>query len=259
MELLDVIDLKELQRVQDTFALATGMAAVTVNMKGAFITKPSNFTDFCMKFTRKSELGAKRCAKCDAEGTGSYFCHAGLMDFAEPIVINGVQYGNVLGGQVLPMEPDIEKFKGIAKELGISEKPYLDALSKVSVRSEEAIRAASMLLRELVNMLVNFRYEMKKNESKISVLENEMENMITRTRDITARTKGLEKISKEQTILSLNASIEAGRAGDAGKGFSIVANQMGELAESSAKIYKAIIEDTNLIHTSVERLEKAFQ
>lgn len=259
MELLDVVNLEELQKIQDMFALATGMAAITVNMKGEFITKPSNFTDFCMKYTRKSDLGAKRCAKCDAEGKGSYFCHAGLMDFAEPIIINGVQYGNVLGGQVLPNEPDIEKFREIARELDIPEDDYIHALGKVTVRSEKSIRAACELLKELVNRLVNFRYEMKKNESKIAVLDDEMENMITRTKDITTKTKGLEKISKEQTILSLNASIEAGRAGDAGKGFSIVANQMGELAESSAKIYKAIIEDANLIHTSVERLENAFK
>lgn len=254
-----MIDLEELQEMQDTFALATGMAAVTVDREGKFITRPSNFTDFCMKYTRKSELGAKRCEQCDAQGKGAYVCHAGLIDFAEPIIINGVQYGNVLGGQVLPKEPDIEKFKEIARELGIFEEDYIEALKKVSVRSEEAIRAASKLLKELVNTLINFRYEVRKNETKLAVLDEEIDRMISKTKDIVTKTKGLERISKEQTILSLNATIEAGRAGDAGKGFSIVANQMGELAESSAKIYAAIVEDANVIHTSVEQLENAFK
>lgn len=54
MELLDIIDLKELQQMQDMFSSATGLAAVTVDLNGAFITKPSNFTDFCMKYTRNS-------------------------------------------------------------------------------------------------------------------------------------------------------------------------------------------------------------
>lgn len=259
MEILDIVSLEELQEMQDTFALATGMAAITVDMKGAFITRPSNFSDFCMKYTRKSELGAKRCERCDAEGKGSYFCHAGLMDFAEPIIINGVQYGNVLGGQVLPEEPDEEKFREIARELGIPEEDYIQALRKVSVRSEETIRAASKLLKELVNIFVNFKYVMKKNETKLIVLDEELENMIARTKDIATRAKSLGRISKEQTILSLNASIEAGRAGDAGKGFSIVANQMGELAESSATIYQAIIEDASKIHTAVEHLEETLK
>ena len=44
MELLDFIDLAELQKMQDMFSLATGMAAITVDLNGKFITKPSNFT-----------------------------------------------------------------------------------------------------------------------------------------------------------------------------------------------------------------------
>ena len=108
-------------------------------------------------------------------------------------------------------------------------------------------------------MFINFQYERKKNGTKLAVLEDEMETMISKTKYITIKTRGLEKISKEQTILSLNASIEAGRAGDAGKGFSIVANQMGELAESSAKIYEAIVEYAHMIHSSVEHLENAFK
>ena len=82
--------------------------------------------------------------------------------------------------------------------------------------------------------------------------------MISRTADITSKTRELKKISKEQKILSVNASIEAGRAGDAGKGFRIVANQMGELTESSSKIYETIIEDAAIIHTFVEHLEDVF-
>ena len=49
MDIIDFIDLEELQKMQDTFSLATGMAAITVDLKGDFITKPSNFTDFCME------------------------------------------------------------------------------------------------------------------------------------------------------------------------------------------------------------------
>lgn len=55
------------------------------------------------------------------------------------------------------------------------------------------------------------------------------------------------------------ASIEAARAGDAGRGFTIVAKQMGELAKSSSKIYSAIVENANMIHESAEKLDKTFE
>lgn len=259
MTLLDFIDLNELQKMQDTFALATGMAAVTVDLEGNFITKPSNFTDFCMNYTRKSPLGAKRCAKCDAEGSGAYFCHAGLMDFAEPIIVNDIHFGNILGGQVLPQEPDFEKFEAIADELNIPKAEYIAALKKVTIRSEDSIRAAASLLRELVNTLVNLQYTLNKNKEKITVLEGELENMLNSTQSITDKTADLEKISKRQNILSLNASIEAARAGEAGRGFTTVANQMGELARLSSSIYSSIISDADSIHASTDKLDTVFK
>lgn len=258
MHLLDFVDLEELQNMQDTFSLATGMAAITVDLEGKFITKPSNFTEFCMDYTRKSPLGASRCAKCDAEGKGAYFCHAGLMDFAEPIIVDGTHLGNILGGQVLPEKPDISKFEAIAEELDISKEEYIQALNKVSVRSEEAIRAAAALLRELVSSLVNLQYTVKKDKNKIDILKEEIKSMMENTQDITAKTQALTKISNQQNILSLNASIEAARAGDAGRGFTIVANQMGDLAKRSAEIYNAIIDNAKAIHSSADKLDNTF-
>ena len=258
MELLDIIDLKELQQMQDMFSSATGLAAVTVDLNGAFITKPSNFTDFCMKYTRNSPIGMKRCEKCDAEGKGTYFCHAGLMDFAEPIIIDGVQYGNILGGQVLPQKPDIEQFKVIARELNIPEDEYIKALQKVTIRSESSIRAASAILKQTVNTLVNFKQILKRNKTKVSILEQELGTMVTKAKEITSRTKELTKISQEQRMLSINAAIEAGRAGEAGAGFRVGANEMGHLCESSAEIYTTIIQNAHIISNAVKNLENAF-
>lgn len=259
MELLDFIDLEVLQKMQDTFSLATGMAAITVDLNGNFITKPSNFTEFCMDYTRKSTLGASRCAKCDADGKGAYFCHAGLMDFAEPIIVNGNHLGNILGGQVLPGDPDISKFEVIAEELNIPKEDYIKALGKVSVRSEESIRAAANLLRELVSNLVRLQYTVKKESKKADILREEIECMMTNAQDIASKTQALTKISSQQNMLSLNASIEAARAGDAGRGFTIVAKQMGELAKSSTKIYTDIVENANAIRLSADKLDKTFQ
>lgn len=254
MELLDIIDLKQLQQMQDCFSQATGMAAVTVDRKGSFVTKPSNFTDFCMKYTRNSPLGAQRCAQCDAEGKGAYFCHAGLMDFAEPIIVDGVQYGNVLGGQVLPREPDEAQFRAVAQELGIPEDSYMEALRKVTVRSEQSIRASAALLRELVKNLVAYHFIARRSGYMPEMLE-EISSMGKCSRDIASKARDLKRVSTQQRLLSINAAIEAGRAGDAGKGFRIVANQMGELAESSAAIYETIIEDSDNIYTAVKHLE----
>lgn len=111
MNIRDFMDLNKLQQIQDSFSNATGLAAIAVDDKGEYITEGSNFTEFCMKYTRGSELGGKRCKKCDTDNTGTYFCHSGLMDFSIDIMIGEEKVGSVIGGQVLPSEPDEEEFR----------------------------------------------------------------------------------------------------------------------------------------------------
>ena len=71
MELKDFMDLSKLQKIQDKFSDSTGLAAIAVGMNGEYLTEGSNFTDFCMKYTRGSMEGNRRCVKCDNEGDGT--------------------------------------------------------------------------------------------------------------------------------------------------------------------------------------------
>ena len=68
LKLTDLIDSKVLQKIQDGFSDMTGMAALTTESDGTAVTKGSNFSDFCMKYTRCSELGCARCEQCDSQG-----------------------------------------------------------------------------------------------------------------------------------------------------------------------------------------------
>ena len=89
MDIRDFMDVSKLQELQDKFSNATGLAVAAVNLNGEYITEPSNFTDFCMKYTRGSAEGARRCKKCDTDNTGVYSCHCGLMDFSIDLTVSG--------------------------------------------------------------------------------------------------------------------------------------------------------------------------
>ena len=135
MEILDLIDKEKLQKLQDLFSTATGVAVSMIDKEGKHVTEVSNFLDFCMKYTRGSEIGLKRCQKCDMEGVGTYFCHAGLMDFAADIVVEGEKLGAILGGQVLPAPPDFDKFRKVAEEIGVDPDEYIEALKEVPIKT----------------------------------------------------------------------------------------------------------------------------
>ena len=242
MKMKDFVDLKKLQGIQDRFSDATGFAVVIVDADGDYVTKGSNFTDFCMKYTRGTEEGMKRCKKCDNEGSGTYFCHAGLVDFAADIMVNGEKVGAVIGGQILTKEPE----------------DYVKALHKVPVRTEKAVRAAGELLADVINQTVNLEY-MKGRGGRMSAFEGELENATKTVDVIYQKTKELDGIATKQNILSLNASIESARAGVAGAGFAVVAKQMGDLASQSAGIYKEISESAQKIKRSVEILNGKYE
>ncbi|MBO5031404.1 MAG: PocR ligand-binding domain-containing protein [Lachnospiraceae bacterium] len=255
MELKDFMDLKKLQQIQNCFSDATGLAAITVDRNGNYLTEGSSFTDFCMKYTRGSAEGNRRCVRCDNECSGTYFCHAGLMDFSVDIVVDGEKVGAMIGGQVLPDQPDEEAFRKTANELGIDPEKYIQALAKVPVSSEKKIRAAASLLEIIVNQLVNLEYFKFNNQKRLEVVKGDIEKSGNLIQQINENTGHLKGIAKKQTILSLNATIEAARSGEAGVGFAVVAKSMQDLSGQSAGIYNdienSVSEITGLIKSMI--------
>lgn len=255
MHIRDFFDLNLLNELMKEWSLATGMATIAVDNEGKYITDEIGFTDFCMKYTRGSSEGMRRCVKCDNECKGTYFCHAGLMDFSVDIMVGDVYLGKIIGGQVLPGEPDEEKFRQIAKELGINPDEYIAALRKVPVKTEEGIRASAKLLGDVVNMLINFEYMKQQNGNLIQSLDENIDAAATLIEQINDKSHSLEQVESKQKILALNASIEAARAGDAGRGFAVVATEVGKLAETSKNInisIKSTLQELNQVIGVIE-------
>ncbi|MBO5489491.1 MAG: PocR ligand-binding domain-containing protein, partial [Eubacterium sp.] len=165
MKIQDFCDMEKFESIMNAWAKSTGLATVAVGADGAYISECYNFTDFCIKLTRGSEEGCRRCEKCDQEGHGVYECHAGLVDFAIPITLtDGTELGSVIGGQVLPENPDEEKFRAVARELLIDEDEYIEALHKVNVRTRDEIHASANLLGDVINMYVRNCYQELQND-----------------------------------------------------------------------------------------------
>lgn len=174
MNIRDFFDVSLLEEVMTEWSKATGMATIAMDNHNEYITGEIGFTDFCTKYTRGTKEGLRRCILSDACNKDVYYCHAGLMDFSVDICLDdGTYLGKIIGGQILPHKPDLDKFRELAVELGIEPEVYVEALSKVEIRSEEAIKASALLLGRVVNLLVNSEYIKKKQEKVIVRLDEE--------------------------------------------------------------------------------------
>lgn len=254
MDIKDFTDMEKFESIMSDWAKSTGLATVAVGADGKYISECYNFTDFCIKLTRGSSKGCARCEKCDREGKGVYHCHAGLIDFGIPLVVEDQVVGSVIGGQVLPAEPDEEKFRQVAREIGVDEDQYIDALHKVNVRSEEAINAAAGLLGQVLNNFINAEYAKKKNGVIIEKLSTGVDATHELVEQITVKTAELKSLQNKQKILALNASIEAARSGERGAGFAVVAKEVGKLSEQSSQVNKDIEEIVQKISAAVEAM-----
>lgn len=76
-----------------------------------------------------------------------------------------------------------------------------------------------------------------KNTDEVYKLMKELQDESNRIEEITSL---ISDIAEQTNLLALNASIEAARAGEAGKGFSVVAAEIGNLANSSRESTKEI-------------------
>jgi ligand-binding sensor protein len=256
MKIEDFADMAQFEAIMSNWATSTGLATVAVGADGKYISKCYNFTDFCIKLTRGSKEGCARCEKCDREGHGVYTCHAGLVDFGIDLVVNGEKVGSVIGGQVLPENPDEEKFRRVAREIGVDEDKYIAALFKVNVRTREAIEASAQLLGQVLNNYINAEYSMKRNEKLIGSLSSGIDETQHLVNEIVQSTGELKSLQSKQKILALNASIESARAGEIGAGFAVVAHEVGKLSESSSQVNTKIEKNITRIAEIVTSMQQ---
>ena len=120
--------------------------------------------------------------------------------------------------------------------------------AKISMISEEVKNTASGAL--------NVRSQTHQTGEKVFLCNQKMQNLVEAMKKIQARSEEIEKILKtiddiafQTNILSLNAAVEAARAGSAGAGFAVVAEEVRSLAGKSAEAAK---NTSNLIANSTE-------
>ena len=96
-------------------------------------------------------------------------------------------------------------------------------------------------------------------QKNVDDIARAVEEFVTSTGAITNMTKDVRDIADQTNLLALNAAIEAARAGEAGRGFAVVADEVRKLAEKSGLSASGIDGVASTIITQSQQVRDAIQ
>ncbi|WP_350343940.1 methyl-accepting chemotaxis protein [Proteinivorax tanatarense] len=136
----------------------------------------------------------------------------------------------------------IEYAEKLDNSLGVLE----TKLENVTEAKEDGEKGVNSLSRTATKSI-----KVKDNMLNVAQLTEERANKIIEVLG------SIKSIANQTQILSLNASIEAARAGEHGKGFSVVADEVGQLAEQTSNYVVDIEKITKELDDSTTEVNKA--
>jgi methyl-accepting chemotaxis protein len=136
------------------------------------------------------------------------------------------------------------------KDIGENLEKTSNNLKEKMTNLENNALAASGELNSTANVMQNLNNEIINISEKTSTL-------ISQSQSIKEVVTIIKEIADQTNLLALNAAIEAARAGEHGRGFAVVADEVRKLAEKTQKSLNEIDSNINLLTQSITEIGEA--
>jgi methyl-accepting chemotaxis protein len=155
-----------------------------------------------------------------------------------------------------------EEAAGASQEQSAAIKRIAASLAAARSEAERSGRRSETLiatLAEATAQIVASARSIERNAERQLASVHVITELEVRAQDIGEITKTVSRISDQTNLLALNAAIEAARAGEHGRGFAVVADEVRALAETSDKNAQEVRELADSMKGDVQRIVDALR
>ncbi|WP_018689208.1 methyl-accepting chemotaxis protein [Ahrensia kielensis] len=204
------------------------------------------------------DLDAEQLAEnLNPEGMADVIAHVGGQ--ISTLAVNIADTSGIVGDVASAMAKQSDAFADVyssAEEIAVANVQLSDVLSQATSIADGVQQGLKTTTESVEEIFTAASSDITAMAQSADTVTNEFSGVKEKISEVYNYSESIQKIASETQMLAINAGIIATRAGDAGKGFSIIASSVRELAVQTSEVSKNITARLNALEATVSELVK---